>query len=53
MQVGIKVSDPEVKKQYGGAKQYYLYSVRGEDAKGTLVGMKVRSRFIAVTRTSI
>lgn len=27
--VVIAVSDPEVKKEYGGAKIYYLYSIKG------------------------
>jgi hypothetical protein len=30
----ISVSDPEVKKEYGGAKQYYLYTIKGQDSKG-------------------
>lgn len=42
MQIIITVSDPEVRKEYGGAKQYYLYNLKGQDNKGNLYGNQVQ-----------
>ena len=50
-QIVISVSDPEVKKEYGGAKQYYLYTIKGQDSKGRTTFIKVQSIFNAATLT--
>jgi len=31
----LTVSGPEVREEYAGAKQYYVYTIQGSDNKGT------------------
>ena len=47
----ITVSDPEVRKELGGAKQYYSYPIKGIDAKGSFDIMRRYSDFDSLRNT--